>query len=180
MEANEGGVMSRILVVAAAALVLGGVAGAAPSDTYKLTATLTARAEVPKPTGVRAGATGAFTGQAVEVSGARARLTWRLTFKRLSGRAVAAHIHVGKPRKAGRVMVALCGPCRSGQRGRATITRAQLRTIRAGNAYVNVHTPRNQAGEIRGQVKATRTSSGSGGSPPPPEPPPPTEPPIYP
>lgn len=173
--------MSRIFVVAAAALVLGGVAGAAPSATYKLEATLTARAEVPRPTGVPAGARGAFTGQAVEVRNAKARLTWRLTFRRLSGRATAAHIHIGKAGKAGGVMKPLCGPCRRGQRGRATITRAQLRTIRRGNAYVNVHTARNPAGEIRGQLRATRTSSGSGGStPPPPEPPPPTEPPPYP
>ena len=172
--------MFRILVVAAAALVLGGAAGAAPSATYKLEATLTARAEVPRPTGVPAGATGSFTGQAVEVANATARLTWRLTFRKLSGRAAAAHVHTGKAGKAGGVMVPLCGPCRSGQRGTATITRRQLRTIRAGNAYVNVHTARNQAGEIRGQLDATRTSSGSGATPPPPEPPPPTEPPIYP
>jgi hypothetical protein len=173
--------MFRILVVAAAALVLGGVAGAAPSATYKLEASLTARAEVPRPVGVPARATGSFTGRAVEVANARARLTWRLAFRRLSGRAAAAHIHTGKAGKAGGVMVPLCGPCRSGQRGTARITRAQLRTIRAGKAYVNVHTARNPAGEIRGQVRATRTSSGSEGSPPPPpEPPPPTEPPIYP
>lgn len=172
--------MSRIFVVAVGALVLGGVAGAAPSATYKLEATLTARAEVPRPTRVPAGAAGAFTGQAVEVPGAKARLTWRLTFRKLSGRATAAHIHTGKAGKAGRVMVALCGPCRSGQRGRARVTPTQLRTIRRGNAYVNVHTARNPGGEIRGQLDATRTSSGSGGSPPPPEPPPPTEPPPYP
>jgi hypothetical protein len=174
--------MFRIFVVAVAALVLGGVAGAAPSATYKLGATLTARAEVPRPTGVPAGARGAFTGQVVEVRNAKARLTWRLTFRKLSGRAAAAHIHTGKAGKAGGVMVALCGPCRSGQRGTARVTRTQLRTIRRGNAYVNVHTARNPGGEIRGQLDATRTSSGSGGSPPPPppEPPPPTEPPPYP
>lgn len=174
--------MTRFLVAAMAALVLGGVAGAATTDTYAVKATLTARAEVPKPTGVPRGAVGSFTARAVEVQGgARARLTWRLTFRRLSGRAAAAHIHAGRAGKAGGVLVALCGPCRSGQRGTAMITRAQLRAIRAGRTYVNVHTARNQAGEIRGQLRASRTASGSGGSsPPPPEPPPPTEPPIYP
>ena len=175
--------MIRFLVAATAALVLGGVAGAATTDTYAVKATLTARAEVPRPTGVPRGAVGSFTARAVELrGGAMARLTWRLTFRRLSGRAAAAHIHAGRAGKAGGVLAALCGPCRSGQRGTAMLTRAQLRAIRAGRAYVNVHTPRNQAGEIRGQLRATRTASGSGGSspPPPPEPPPPTEPPIYP
>lgn len=172
--------MSKIFVVAAVVLVLAGVAGAAPSDTYALKASLTAKAEVPKPRGVPAGAVGAFTAKAVEIQGGKARLTWRLTFKKLSGRAAAAHIHVGKPRKAGGVMAPLCGPCRSGERGTATITRAQLRTIRAGNAYVNIHTARNQAGEIRGQLKATRTSSGSSSDPTPPPSDPGPEPPIYP
>ena len=46
-------------------------------------------------------------------------------------------------------MAPLCGPCRSGQRGTASITHAQLRTIRRGGAYVNVHTASNTAGEIR-------------------------------
>ena len=171
--------MSRIFVVAAVVLVLAGVAGAAPSDTYALKASLTARAEVPRPTGVPAGAVGAFTAKAVELQGGRARLTWRLTFRKLSGRAAAAHVHVGKAGKAGGVMAALCGPCRSGQRGTTTITRVQLRTIRAGRAYVNVHTARNQAGEIRGQLRATRTGTGSDPAPPPPPSDPP-DPPIYP
>ena len=57
-------------------------------------------------------------------------------------------------------MVALCGPCKSGKRGTATITHAQLRTIEAGRAYVNVHTKKNAAGEIRGQIKATRDRIG--------------------
>lgn len=172
--------MSKILVAVATALVLVGIAGAAPADTYNLTANVRARFEVPKPTGVPAGAVGLFTAKAVELQNARARLTWRLTFSKLSGRATAAHIHVGRAGKAGGVMKPLCGPCRSGQRGRTTITRAQLRTIRAGRAYVNVHTARNAAGEIRGQLKASRVS---GSNDPPPPPPPgddPPEPPIYP
>jgi CHRD domain len=136
------------------------VALAAPQeDTVTLKANLKARFEVPRPSGVPAGATGAFTGTAVELANDRARVRWRLTFAKLSGRAMAAHIHRGRAGRAGPVLVALCGPCRSGQRGTARISHAQLRTIRAGGTYVNVHTAKNAAGEIRGQVKA---SGGSG------------------
>jgi hypothetical protein len=176
--------MRTILVAAAAGLVLAGVAGAAAQgdaavgDTYKLTANLRARFEVPKPTGVPAGAVGLFTGKAVVLQTGRSRLTWRLTFSKLSGRAAAAHIHKGRAGKAGAVMVALCGPCRSGRKGAATISMAQLRTIRTGRAYVNVHTAKNPAGEIRGQVKATAAGSSSDPVPPPAPPPepPPTDP----
>jgi CHRD domain-containing protein len=171
----------RTLVAAAGvALVLTGLASAAPqADTYKLAAAMTGRAEVPKPTGVPAGAKGLFTGKAVELANDRARLTWRLTFSKLSGRALAAHIHTGKVGKAGGVMVPLCGPCRNGQQGRATITHAQLRTIELGRAYVNVHTAKNSAGEIRGQVRSTEIEgSGSNQPPPPPAPPGPTPPPV--
>lgn len=164
--------MHRILLAGAAALVLAGLALAVPQgDTYNLTANLRGRFEVPRPAGVPAGAVGLFTGSVVEQDDNRARITWRLTFSKLSGRALAAHIHVGKAGKAGGVMAALCGPCRSGQRGTAGITHAQLRTIRAGRAYVNIHTARNQAGEIRGQLKASEASSSSDPTPgPTPEP----------
>lgn len=145
-------------VLAFGVLVLAGLAIAAPQkDTYNLTANLKPRFEVPKPTGVRTGATGLFTGKVVELENDQARISWRLTFSKLSGPAGAAHIHVGKPGKAGDVMLALCGPCKNGQRGAATITHAQLRTIRTGGAYVNVHTTKNAAGEIRGQVKASES-----------------------
>ena len=167
--------MLKILVAATAgALTLTGLALAVPQkDTVTLTANLKARFEVSKPTGVRAGAAGLFTGKAIELENDRARFTWRLTFSKLTGRAAAAHIHVGRAGRAGGVMVALCGPCRNGQRGTRSITHAQLRTIRAGRAYVNVHTTKNAAGEIRGQVE----SSEAGSSPPPsPSPPPPTYP----
>ena len=163
-------------VAAVAAFTLAGLALAVPQkDAFNLTANLRARFEVPKPKGVPGGAVGLFTGKAVEQGSNRATLTWRLTFSKLSGRAAAAHIHVGRAGKAGGVMLALCGPCRNGQRGAANITHAQLRTIRAGGAYVNVHTAKNAAGEIRGQVKASEAGSSSAPAPAPtptPEPPP--------
>jgi len=168
--------MRTLVAATAATLTLTGLALATPQkDTYNLTANLKARFEVPKPIGVRTGAVGLFTGKLVERENDQARLTWRLTFSKLSGRADAAHIHTGKPGTAGGVMLALCGPCRNGQRGAATITHAQLRTIRAGGTYVNAHTAKNAAGEIRGQVKASEAGSSSNAAPSPsptPEPPP--------
>jgi hypothetical protein len=150
-----------VIAVGAAGLVAGLAIAAPEQDSYKVTANLKARFEVPKPQGVPVGATGLFTGTAVEQANDRARVTWRLTFSNLSGRAMAAHIHAGRIGRAGSVMAALCGPCRTGQRGTTMISHAQLRTIRAGRAYVNVHTRKNAAGEIRGQVKA-REGTGSG------------------
>ena len=170
-----------LLVSAALAAILtfaGLTLAASQKDSFKLTSNLRAGSEVPRPTGVRPGAVGLFTGTAVERANDKASLTWRLTFAKLTGRASAAHIHVGKVGKAGNVMVPLCGPCKSGQRGSATITHAQLRTIRAGRAYVNVHTAKNAAGEIRGQVKASEGPSVVGPAPPPP--PSPEPPPDYP
>lgn len=156
--------MTKLLAaLAVPALVLGGAVGAATQkDTYNLTANLKARYEVPKPTKVPVGATGLFTGKAVEGANDSAKLTWRLTFAHLSGAAVAAHIHVGKRGQAGAVLVALCGPCKSGQRGSATLTHAQLLTIESGGAYVNVHTTRNAGGEIRGQLKSSSVSKDAG------------------
>jgi hypothetical protein len=148
--------LKALAASAVTALALAGLTLAAPQkDTYNLTANLKARSEVPRPTGVPVGATGLFTGKVVELENDKAKLTWRLTFAKLSGPAGAAHIHVGKLGKAGAVMVALCGPCRSGQRGTATLTHAQFAKIEAGSTYVNVHTTKNAAGEIRGQVKAS-------------------------
>jgi hypothetical protein len=153
------------LAVFALGVVVAGFATAAPQkDSYKLTANLKSRFEVPKPTSVRTGATGLFNGTAVEMANDKARLAWRLTFSKLSGRAAAAHIHKGRAGKAGPVLVALCGPCRNGQRGATTITHAQLRGIRTGVTYVNIHTPKNAAGEIRGQIKVAASSDDSGSS----------------
>lgn len=115
-------------------------------------AALTARAEVPRPKGVKAGASGAFT-VSVSASGGRYTATFRLTYRNLTGKAVAAHIHKGKPGKAGPVLATLCGPCTSGKGGKLTISKAVDAAIGSGATYVNVHTAKNPAGEIRGQLK---------------------------
>jgi CHRD domain-containing protein len=115
--------------------------------------TLTARQERPKPTGNVSRARGVFTAT-VTKRGSQGTIVWRLTFSRLTGRAVAAHIHSGVRGRAGPVIVPLCAPCRSGARGTATVSASVLNALEAGRTYVNVHTRHNPAGEIRGQISA--------------------------
>ncbi len=114
---------------------------------------LTSRQEVPKPKGKVKRARATFTAT-VTTSGTSGMIGWRLTFSGLTGRAMAAHIHIGQRGKAGPVAVALCGPCRSGIRRSVELSPAALAALQAGRAYVNVHTARNPAGEVRGQIAA--------------------------
>jgi hypothetical protein len=137
-----------VATLAALALV---VAGVAIAETYKVSAKLTPGADVPKPTGA-VGAKGAFVGTYVE-NKTGAVLKWKLSFSGLTGPALQAHIHMGKPGVAGNVVVPLCAPCKNGQTGTSKISKAVVKALESGDAYVNVHTKKNLAGEIRGQVK---------------------------
>jgi hypothetical protein len=143
-------VITVVALALAAALAAGGLAAVGKEGTYKLSAKLTAAREVPKPTGVPAGAEGTFTGT---LRGKK--LTFRLTFARLSGKALAAHIHKRKAGTSGPVLITLCGPCKSPVTKTVTVTSAQRNVIEHKATYVNVHTAKNQGGEIRGQIKAT-------------------------
>ena len=107
--------------------------------------------EVPKPK-APAGAKGVFTATVTE-SGSTRTISWKLTFRGLSGKAVAAHIHKGKAGVAGAVIVPLCGPCKNGQTGKLKVSKDVADVLERGGAYVNVHTAKNAAGEIRGQIK---------------------------
>lgn len=120
------------------------------TDTYR--AGLSAGAEVPKPTGTKSGAAGSFK-LALTESNDKYSIAWTLTFKNLTGKAIAAHIHRGRVGKAGPVLIALCGPCRSGQTGRSKVPESVSSALKNGTAYVNVHTAKNAAGEIRGQIR---------------------------
>jgi hypothetical protein len=117
-----------------------------------LTASLGAAKEVPKPKGVGGNARGTFTAGLTR-KGTGGTLSWRLTFAGLTGAAGAAHIHLAKAGVAGPVAVALCGPCRSGVRGTAKLKARTVTALLAGAAYVNVHTAKNSAGEVRGQIR---------------------------
>jgi hypothetical protein len=129
------------------------------SPVATLKASLRAAQERPKPKGNVRRARGAFT-VSIAKQGSSAVLTWRLSFSRLTGKAVAAHIHRGVRGKAGPVIVPLCAPCKSGAQGKATVDSSVLNALESGRAYVNVHTKKNPAGEIRGQLGSAALTIG--------------------
>jgi hypothetical protein len=137
-----------ILVVAGAVCVLGFAAlsfGAARTTVW--TAALSSGQEVPKQVVRDTAAHGLFKGT---LSGKT--LKWKLTFAKLTGPALQAHIHMAPKGKPGDVVVPLCAPCTSGMTGTSTITSAELTAFKKHLLYVNVHTAKNPNGEIRGQL----------------------------
>lgn len=67
---------------------------------------------------------------------------------------MAAHIHQGAKGQNGPVIVPLTksGDTYSVPPGRK-LTEAQMQAFKAGNLYVNVHTPTHKGGEVRGQLR---------------------------
>jgi hypothetical protein len=146
------GVATAAVFVAGLWAGIGTAGWGADAQAVGFTAALGTAKEVPKPTGVRANAGGTFSAGLTR-KGTGGTLAWRLTFRGLTGAAGAAHIHLAKPGVAGPVAVPLCGPCRSGVRGTSKLKARTVKALLAGGAYVNVHTARNAAGEIRGQIR---------------------------
>jgi hypothetical protein len=133
---------SNIHVALAAVLLLGpGLALAADS---KLT--LTGKEEVPA---VETTATGSGT---ITV-GADGAVSGSVTTKGVEG--IAAHIHQAAAGKNGPPIIAL----EKGEGGAwnvpqgSKLTAEQLAAYKAGELYVNVHSPTHKGGEIRGQLK---------------------------
>ena len=105
-------------------------------------------------------------------------LYYKLTYKNLSGDALAAHIHLAQPGANGGLLVWLCDATEAnapacpadGEKVEGTLTaddvqeiaaqgveagdfEALLRAMSNGVTYVNVHTEKFPAGEIRGYIK---------------------------
>jgi hypothetical protein len=134
-----------VFVVLAAASIATGTT-AAPPLTFK--AALSAAQVTPHPKGTKTGASGTFK---ATLTGTR--LKWTLTFTKLTGPAIAAHIHLGARGKNGMALVALCAPCKSPVSGTAnSVTDDEAALMMKGGAYVNVHTDKNAEGEIRGEI----------------------------
>jgi hypothetical protein len=115
----------------------------------QFTATLDGASEVPA---VDTDATGTAT---VTIDGDE--LTWHLEVSGID-HPTMAHIHGAAPGENGGVLVPLFqedkGESFSGvlSEGHTTVDADVIEQIRAGNAYVNVHTTANPRGEIRGQL----------------------------
>ena len=90
---------------------------------------------------------GTFTG---DITGRKLKFTLR--FSGLTGAASAAHIHMGAKGVSGPVVVPLCGPCKSPLSKTVSLSASVISAIKKGKAYVNVHTAKYPAGEIRGQL----------------------------
>lgn len=149
-----------------AALVIG--TGFADAQGSRFVARLSAQEAVPQTNSVA-------TGLAVfQTSADGTRLFYRLEVTNIENM-LMAHIHIGPPGQSGPIVVWLYPyrpPARlipgafSGVVATGTITEenlvgplqgkslsALLAEIQGGNAYVNVHTSRFPAGEIRGQIR---------------------------
>ncbi len=126
-------------------------ANAPTEKAFALNATLAVGQAVPRPKGTK-GASGAFKAT-LTASASGATIDWQLSFSRLTGSVVAARIHNGMPGRSGSVLVKLCAPCRAGAHGSVQVSGLPaVRALLFGEAYVNVQTKRNPAGEIRGQI----------------------------
>jgi hypothetical protein len=135
-------VRKLVLLLGVGVLATAGIAYAA-STPVMIGTTLTAAADH----ATASHGKGTFTG---DITGRKLKLT--LKFSGLTGPATAAHIHMGAKGVSGPVVVPLCGPCKSPVSKTVSISASVLAAIKMGKAYVNVHTAKYPAGEIRGQL----------------------------
>lgn len=147
------------LFAALLAMFAAGVAWAAPIELH---AALNGRSEVPR---TNSGATGTAE---FHVASNRRSIRYELDATGLTGPPMAAHIHLGRPGQAGGILLSIAlQQFTLPREGRLTAkdftpvgnvrTFGQaVRAMRAGRTYVNIHTARFPAGEIRGQVRVDR------------------------
>jgi hypothetical protein len=125
------------------------LASPAAAEVVRLQAELTARAEVPPNS-----SPGHGNGE-VTLDTTTRELTWRVSFTNLTAPMTAMHFHgpAAPNANAGIVIPISASPAQATiVNGAATVTEQQMTDILAGLYYINVHTPNNPGGELRGQV----------------------------
>jgi CHRD domain len=132
-----------IAVAVLAAVLVPAIALAAGDNTTTLGASLNGKVEVPK------GDTDGTGTAKITVDGRK--VCWTITTAKVA-KPNAAHIHKGRPGKAGPVVVPLGAAYKA--KGCTTTTRATAMALTAkpGSFYVNVHNAAYAAGAVRGQL----------------------------
>jgi hypothetical protein len=149
-------------LIAVAALLLVPVTALAQEQ---LTAELSHEVEVPAPT-LPSGYAGSGNASAT-ISEDGSEITYEVSFEGLTGPLTMAHIHLGAPGNTGPPIFWLTEMGVEGASSplSGTLTAADFMAVdglatyeealdemRAGNTYVNLHTPDNAPGELRGQL----------------------------
>jgi hypothetical protein len=126
----------------------GALALATPSMAamVNLKADMKAASEVPPTTSKGSGSLTATYDDATK------KLTWKGSYKDLSGPATAAHFHGPAPAGKNAAVMVPISPNGPSFEGSATLNDAQAKALMDGEMYVNVHTAANKGGEIRGQL----------------------------
>jgi hypothetical protein len=139
----------RVQVIAAAAAVAVFAAGAANAAIFNVSATLTGPGENPPNTTTGTGTVSAKLDTDLK------SFSYNVAYSGLTGPAVAAHFHgPAAPGKNAPPIITMTNPA-SPIQGTATLTDAQIASLRAGQWYFNVHTAAHPGGEIRGQLTVT-------------------------
>ena len=142
--------LSGLALGAIAVPLAGAVTARAATGTITFTVPLTGAAQVPP---VKT----AGHGSAHLTYDEKTRhLTWSVSYAGLSSPVTMAHFHMAPAGKNGKVVLWISkkgGKIKSPLKGAATLTAAEAKAFMAGDLYVNVHTKKHPAGEIRGQVK---------------------------
>jgi hypothetical protein len=137
----------KIATLTLAALVA--AASPALAEVVRMQADLSPQNEVPPSTSPARGSA------EVTLDTATRELTWRVTFSDLSAPLTAMHFHgpALPTTNAGIVVPIAASPAQASiVNGSATVSEAQMSDILAGRYYINIHTPNNPGGELRGQV----------------------------
>jgi|tagenome__1003787_1003787.scaffolds.fasta_scaffold20932632_3 hypothetical protein len=146
-----------LVVIALVALVSAASAFSAATAKHRVAAHLTTRVEIPKPRHVSKKAFGAFTGTLV-VEQKDVKLTWKLAFVHLTGKATGVTLSQGKPGLIGTQITVLCKlkECKSGMKQTTLLRKAAAKPLLAHLGYVTVYTHANPAGEVRGQIRVKK------------------------
>ncbi len=130
------------------AIALAGCGAMRPSEKIDIyEASMTGSQEVPPVTSMADGMA------EVQLNTHTNKLSWKVTYRGLSGPAVAGHIHgPAAPGQSAGVVIPFTNVATQPVAGETTVTAQQIADLVAGRWYVNIHTPAHPGGEIRGQL----------------------------